>query len=206
MIVRVTDPRDLLLDVSRHATTVVLGSHGRGPVRSLLLGSVGVAVTRHAECPVVVLRPRNGGLVRRGVLVGVDGSERSRAPLEFAFRQASQRGLPLTVVHAFQPVLAPVVDAYPVGPVIVQDVEEQRLLLAETMSGMREKFPDVPVCTELAHGNAGDCLARMSYRMNLLVVGAHHGAGPAIQFGSVAASVLERASCAVAVVPIGNPR
>ncbi len=206
-LLRVADPRDLLMEVSRQADMVVLGSRGRGPVRSLLLGSVGAAVTRHASCPVVVLRPYNSGLVRRGVLVGVDGSERSQAPLEFAFRQASQRCLPLTVVHAFHEVQAPVTYGQPMGPVIVQDVEEQRLLLAEALSGMREKFPDVPVRTELVHGGAGDCLVRMSDQMNLVVVGAHHGGvGSVIMFGSVATSVVEHASCPVAVVPIGEAR
>ena len=57
---------------------VVLGSRGRGPMRTLLLRSVGVAVTKHAECPVVVVRPGNRGLVRNGVLVGADGSEHSQ--------------------------------------------------------------------------------------------------------------------------------
>ena len=65
-ILRVADPRDVLLDLSREAAMVVVGSRGRGPMRTLLLGSVGVAVTRHAECPVVVLRPGNPGLVRNG--------------------------------------------------------------------------------------------------------------------------------------------
>jgi nucleotide-binding universal stress UspA family protein len=200
-VLRVADPRDALLDVSRHAAMMVLGSRGRGAVRSLLLGSVGVAVTRHAHCPVVVLRPSKPGLVRRGVLVGVDGTERSRAPLEFAFRQASRRGLPITVLHAFQDVVATVTEPHLVT-VQTEELEEQRLLLAETIAGMREKYPDVPVRTELARGYAADCLVRMADRMNLVVVGAHHGgAASEIMFGSVASSVVDHATCPVAVVP-----
>ena len=86
---RVADPRQALLDVADRASLVVIGSRGRGPVRTLLLGSTSVAVASHATCPVVVVRPHHPGEVRGGVLVGVDGTDRCRATLEFAYRQAA---------------------------------------------------------------------------------------------------------------------
>lgn len=200
-VVQVVDPRALLLDLSEEASMVVLGSRGRGPVRSLLLGSVGVAVTRHARCPVVIHRPGNAGKVRRGILVGVDGTEHSAAALELAFTQASVRGLPLTVLHSFWDAPAGVAGPHRVDP-RSQGLEEQRLLVAESLSGMGEKYPDVHVDTELARGFAGDCLVRMGERMNMIVVGAHHGGSASeILFGSVTTSVVEHASCPVAVVP-----
>ena len=38
------------------ADLIVIGSHGRGRVERLLLGSVAEAVMRHATCPVLVVR------------------------------------------------------------------------------------------------------------------------------------------------------
>jgi nucleotide-binding universal stress UspA family protein len=38
------------------ADLIVIGSHGRGGVDRLLLGSVAEAVMRHAACPVLVVR------------------------------------------------------------------------------------------------------------------------------------------------------
>jgi universal stress protein A len=38
------------------ADLIVVGSHGRGGVERLLLGSVAESVTRHATCPVLVVR------------------------------------------------------------------------------------------------------------------------------------------------------
>lgn len=201
VLLRLADPRDALLQLSDEATMVVIGSRGRGPIRSLLLGSVGVAISRHARCPVVIHRPSNPGLVRHGIVVGADGTDHSLPTLEFAYRQASLRGLPLTVVHAFWDARATYAD-----PQLVVAAEaglvSERLLVAQSVSGLGEKYPDVPVSTELARGLADQCLLTLGKRMNMIVVGAHHGgAASEIAFGSVAASVVEHAVCAVAVVP-----
>jgi nucleotide-binding universal stress UspA family protein len=39
------------------ASLVVVGSHGFGPVHSLVFGSVSTALLHHAPCPVLVVRP-----------------------------------------------------------------------------------------------------------------------------------------------------
>jgi len=204
-VLRVADPRDLLLELSEKAAMVVVGSRGRGPLRSLLLGSVGVAVTRHASCPVVVHRPGHPGLVRNGVLVGADGSPGSLLTLEFAYRMASLRQLPLTVLHCSWDVLRTTGTPELVAASAAA-VEEERLLLAESMAGLGERYPDVRVRTELARGLADVALTTAGERMDLIVVGAHHGGVAAeILFGSVASSVLEHATSPAAVVPVGLP-
>jgi len=55
-----TSPADSLIEASKHADLVVVGSHGRGPVRAMIQGSVSMAVVRHAVCPVVVMPPHLG--------------------------------------------------------------------------------------------------------------------------------------------------
>ena len=46
-----------LLAATEAAAMLVVGSHGRGGFRTMLLGSVAHAVSAHAHCPVVVVRP-----------------------------------------------------------------------------------------------------------------------------------------------------
>ena len=100
MALWMTDPRVALLDLGEGAATVVVGSHGRGPVSSMLLGSVGLSVTRHAPCPVVVVRPHHPGLVRNGVLAVTD--DPSGPVAAYATRQAELRGLPVAIRSADQ--------------------------------------------------------------------------------------------------------
>ncbi|MEZ0076194.1 universal stress protein [Planotetraspora sp. GP83] len=49
-------PVDALTDASSKADLLVVGSHGRGALGSVVLGSVSRAVLHHAHCPVAVVR------------------------------------------------------------------------------------------------------------------------------------------------------
>ena len=53
-------PADEIVKYARevHADIVVVGTHGRGGVSRLLMGSVAEHVVRNAPCPVLVVRPR----------------------------------------------------------------------------------------------------------------------------------------------------
>ncbi|SHF70299.1 universal stress protein [Streptoalloteichus hindustanus] len=50
-------PAEALLREAQDADLVVVGSHGRGAVRRVLLGSVSHTLLRYAPCPVAVVRP-----------------------------------------------------------------------------------------------------------------------------------------------------
>jgi nucleotide-binding universal stress UspA family protein len=199
-VFKLADPREVLLEMSHDAAMVVLGSRGRGKLRSLLLGSVGMALVRHAGCPVVVHRPGTQGTVRNGIVVGADGTEDSRTVLEFAYREASYRDLPLTVVQCFWDIGGAGGYAVPGAAV---DLETERMLLAESMAGLSEKYPEVAVRARLARGLPRDTLVPLGDQMDLIVVGAHQaGRVSRMLFGSVSIAVVEHATCPVAVVPL----
>jgi nucleotide-binding universal stress UspA family protein len=55
-IVSEGSPGDVLVEAADGADLVVVGSRGRGGLRSALLGSVSSHVVQHAPCPVVIVR------------------------------------------------------------------------------------------------------------------------------------------------------
>ena len=197
------DPRMALVDLSTDAHLVVLGSRGRGPLRSALLGSVSASVARHASCPAVICRPPGKETATTArIVVGVDGSPASAPVLEFAFAQASRQGAPLTVMHCFWDVLVATRGPGVVGVGDPEDLSDLRLMLAESVAGFAEKFPDVEVTQALARGLVDDCLTDQSPDAALLVIGRSPASGLSrFLHSSCALAVLERARTTVAVVP-----
>lgn len=191
------DARDLLLELAREAAMVVVGSRGRGPVKSLLLGSVAHALSRDPVCPVVVLRPLGEPGVRRGIVVGVDALGTSTAALAFAYRQASLRQQPLRVVHAIWDARRSTGE---VGP-DEEGYDAERRMLAETLAGMAEQYPDVAAEPVLARGMVDRVLVRLAEGAELVVVGMHDRGGLAgLVRGRTASIVTEQSSGTVAVV------
>lgn len=198
------DPRVALVDASLRADHLVLGSHGRGVFRTLLLGSVSAAVSKHAHCPVVVVRGQDGEQAVRRVLVGADGSPESRPVVEHAYRLASWHAVHVVVVHCYWDVLAAVAGT-PAGAISDPDLADLGAGLAELVAGLAEDYPDVQARLVLEHGLVDAVLTSGTAPGDVVVVGRHVVETPArLLSGSIATAVLERARTTVVVVPEGG--
>lgn len=182
------DPSAVLLQASRHAALLVVGSRGHGPVASHVMGSVGVDLVRRARCPVVVLRPGGGGSAEAGlgVVVGVDEPEHAAGVVAWAVGLADLRDLPLTLVHALP-------GQHPSGPVSPEEpgYEVAWGRLQTVARGLRDAHPRVRVALRLVRGKPEQALLGAAAGAQVLVLGE----------GGMATRVLERAPGAVAVVP-----
>jgi nucleotide-binding universal stress UspA family protein len=197
--VEVREPRSVLIEQASEAHLLVLGSRGHGVVLSLLLGSVSVALAALAACPVIVVRPSGTG-ASQPVVVGVDGTDDSSDALTFAFELAAEQHRPLHVVHAAgQSWLLPA-PAF-AGPSAELISADWQLLLAESVAGFGEKFPDVVFTSQVVSGSAAGSLVAASEHASTVVVGARgRSALTKRLLGSVSRSVVEHARCTVAVV------
>ena len=57
VVARQGDAAALLIDESKRAQVLVVGSRGHGGFTGLLLGSVGQQCASHSHCPVVIVHP-----------------------------------------------------------------------------------------------------------------------------------------------------
>jgi nucleotide-binding universal stress UspA family protein len=195
-------PVKVLLEESHRAHTIVLGSRGAGGFADLLVGSTTLHVAAHASCPVVAVpNPADSNQPRRGIVVGVDGSELSEAAIGYAFEAASERGEKLTAVHAWQD---PTRNGYAMMAIVYDTadlVQEEQLALGESLAGWQEKFPDVEVERKVVLGHPVPGLLEQAANARLLVVGCRgRGALSSLVLGSVSHGVLHYATGPVAVV------
>jgi nucleotide-binding universal stress UspA family protein len=202
-VARVADPRETLLELAGEDRVLVVGSRGMGPVRSLLLGSVSLALTKHAPGPVVVVRSPDAPHVHDGVLVAVALDGTDGPVLYLAFRIASSRGLPLTALHCFWDMNEVSRGARDV-PDDEPGLEDLREQLRKAVADVMATYPTVPVHLQLTRGFVDVRLVDATKRADLVVLG--HRPKPLLGefiYGSVAPQVVEAGKCSVAVV--GRP-
>ncbi|GAA3387167.1 universal stress protein [Streptomyces roseoviridis] len=212
---------DALAEAARDARLLVVGSRGRGGFASLLLGSTGRTLAGSAPCPVVVVphEARSASLESGAgagrVLLGLHPEETSDEVVDFAFRAARLRGVPLEVVTAYpvppSPALligapAPALQVPPPLPDETPElVEATTRRQEERLRPFAGRFPEVEVVPVVTPADAAGRLVEDSRDAGLLVVGRHRRHRvETLLVGSVAHAVLHHAACPVAVVPPGR--
>lgn len=193
----------LLEQESETSALVVVGSRGLGGFTGLVLGSVAVALSCHAKCPVVVVRgddPASDG----PVVVGVNGALENWYVVDRAFAEAEARGAELVAVHAWQPPLGTARIAESVGIVWSELDTVREALVAQRLAACADRHPGVDVKKYVVHGSAVQRLVEFAEGASLLVVGSHGTGGlTGMVLGSTSQALVRHAPCPVLLVRPG---
>ena len=180
-----------LVDLSKEAELMVVGTYGRGALTRGLLGSVSSSLVRRAHCPVAVIRdedPQMPDPAQAPVLVGIDGSPASELATAIAFDEAARRRANLVAVHAWSDTE---IFELPGLDWSAVKAEEERLL-AEALAGWQERYPDVTVHRLLVCDRPARVLVETSEAAQLVVLGSHgRGRFAGTVLGSVSNAVVQ---------------
>lgn len=213
---------EVILDNPRHALPrgarewktdlILLGSHGRGAVGRLLLGSTAQAVLRHSGCSVEIVRSRGADkTVGRGkgmlVLIPTDGSEYA----EEALRSVAERPWPKE--SEFKVLATPeypvLVGEYPyfAPDQLAELTKSNRAHASASAKSAAELLSKASLkvsseVTELKDTPAHSILAAAKeWSTDLIVMGSHGRRGfDRLILGSVSETVALHATCSVEVI------
>jgi len=202
------DVRAALLQAAEdwRAELIVLGARGLGGLERVLLGSVSLGIARDAPCAVMIVKGTARRLQR--AVVGLDGSDSSRAALRFF------AGLPLVpdtevllvgvAEKIYFPRSAPALIAEPLLATIAQIEAEEKARKQECLVEAERLLKGTTrVQLESVVGEPADEILRAAAtsRAQLIVLGSRGlGGVQRVMLGSVSERVLLQAECAVLIV------
>jgi len=208
-------PAQGLLEAAKGADLLVVGARGLGGFRGLLLGSVSQQALQHATGPVAVVRSSedaddaSGATPRAGerIVVGVDGSDSSRAAASWAVTEARLRGGALQAVHTWEvpAIYGPVGIGFPYDTSGLESAARELLdevvdgALAEA-GGDDDDAPDVERI--VSPGGPAASILEAAADADLVVIGRRGlGGFQRLLLGSVSDHVARHAPCPVVVMP-----
>jgi nucleotide-binding universal stress UspA family protein len=187
---------------SEHSDLIMVPTHGYGPFRRLLLGSVTSKVLHDADCPVwtgvhLEREPSDGPMALGHILCAIDLGPHSAKTLDWANQLAAECGSRLTMVHVVAS-LDPRTQEYYFAPewrkYLIDRAREDTDKLQQTV-GVRAE-----VDLEVGDVAKSVCFVAQHRKADLLVIGRGSPAGVFGRFRTNAYSIIRQSPCPVVSV------
>jgi nucleotide-binding universal stress UspA family protein len=199
------------------ADLIIMGTHGRGGLKHMLIGSTTERILADSSRPVLAVRgseddrrflETDTGIrtLRPEVVVPIDFSPHSLYTLEHAYRLATIMPITLHLLHVVQPMSWD--DMHGMGHFNVPEFQRSRIL--EAKERLRLLIPEDLAGRVQVHVRMGPVVAEITglaeaIQAGLIVMGITPGGIiEDLLFGAVAYGVLRGSPCPVWVVPGGH--
>jgi nucleotide-binding universal stress UspA family protein len=186
------DPAERILEQARGRRfgLIMMPTHGHGPFRRYLLGSVTAKVLHDAACPVWTSAhlenwPAIENIALRRILCAIDFGPRNAAALECAARVTAEFGANLTLTHVI--------------PLYESQAWRRRMVTAsEERARMEQRELGISAAVEILEGTPAAALSEAAERLDadLMVIGRTHIVGEA-KIGMNAYTIIAHSPCPV---------
>lgn len=178
-------PKSVLVDESRDAAMICIGSVGIGQIARKVLGSTAESVAQNAHCPVAVIRsshetPKSAS---GSVAIAVDDSPTNDAVLEHGFREAELRGAPILAMGVWR---------WGFGEIPFGQLDHR-------LGSWVSQYPDVHVFPAAARHGAAEFLSGTQEPIQLAVVSSADAGEVARMVGPIS-PLFGHSGCSVLVV------
>lgn len=168
------DPAQVIVDFARtnHVDLIMMPTHGYGPFRSLLLGSVAAKVLHDADCPVwtaahVDESPTRDHVKMQAIVCAVDRTAESVPLMKWASELSKNTGATLRLVHVIHGM-----EAGTAKQIDLQFEEDMRLEARKQIEDLQKNAGiEAPLCVTV--GNVADGVREEARRhgADLVVIG-----------------------------------
>ena len=178
---------------------LVLGTHGRGGLKKLLLGSVAEEIVGFASCPVLTVGPHVSALGAatnlKRILYATDLQHGSAKSLAFAVQLAEREHAHVTLVHVVKPLTDAPIEYLEAA---TEDAKKRIVQLIPAEAGVEADYV-------VEVGMPAERIARVAseQKADLIVMGAHHGSSARVSAHlpwTTPHQVLSHAGCPVVTV------
>ncbi|MGN6326017.1 universal stress protein [Pseudolysinimonas sp.] len=194
---------DALVRAAARGDLLVVGSRRHRAIRSVLAGSVPLAVASRSSCATIIVPDDAVEHPGGPVVTGVSGDHTGDRAMLFAAREARDLDVELHAVHGWTASQASL-EAGLVPPSLAEDRARHRRILDLALVRIEDARPGVRVRAVLDQQPPAWAIADQAEQAQLVVLGSHRwGPLAGIVLGSTAREVLSLTSTPVGIVPPG---